>query len=130
MILSKKSKKNKKMNWQAEVIIFAGLIIFVLMIFFTVKAYYHYTELESHRKYFMQQNAPIQDWMTIRSIVRQYNLTESVIYEELNVTPGTIVEELGVDDSILVDRMTIQTICVKKHLDCSSVVNRLNSIRK
>jgi len=121
--------KNKKIKWQVSVLILVGIIIFALMIFFAVRAYYHYTELEDHRNYFRQSDALIQDWMTVRSVVRHYNLTESEIYAELNVSPGTFVIELGIDNSTLVDRMTIQTICAKKHLDCNAVVNRLNSIK-
>jgi len=128
-IKTHKTNKNNKMTWQIGLIILAGIIIFFLMIFFAIRAYDHYTELESHRTYFNEPNASIQDWMTIRSIVRHYNLTEDEIYKELNVSPGTFVSELGIDNSTLVDRTTIQTICFKKHLDCNAVMDRLNSIR-
>jgi len=120
-------KLKKKLNWQSITIIAIGIIIVVLMIFYSVRAYHHYIELESHRHYFNQPNAPIQDWMTIRSIVRYYNLSEEKIYSELNVSPGTIVSELGIDNSTVIDRLTIQTICTKKHLDCNAVIIRLNN---
>jgi Ni,Fe-hydrogenase I cytochrome b subunit len=121
-------QNNKKPTWQAVVLIVAGIIIFALIIFFAVRAYHHYTELESHRNYFRQPNAQIQDWMTVRSVVKHYNLSEDKIYAELNVSPGAFIAELGIDNSTLVDRMTIKTICVQKHLDCNAVVNKLNSI--
>ena len=124
-----KSHKNKKMRWQFVVLILTGIIIFALIIFFSIRIHNHYNELQSHKNYFRQSNASIQDWMNIHSVVRHYNLTESEIYAELNVTPGAFIEELGIDNSTLVDRMTIQAICVKKHLDCKTVVDRLNSIR-
>jgi hypothetical protein len=124
-----KKIKGQKMKRPVIILILAGIIIFALIIFFTIRAYNHYTELENHKNYFRQPNATIQDWMTIRSIVRHYNLTESEIYTELNVSPNVFVRELGIDNSTLVDRITIQTICVKKHLDCNVVLNRLNSIR-
>jgi hypothetical protein len=117
--------KNSKRRIVALVLI--GFILFVLMIFFAIRAYHHYIELENHREYFNQPNASIQDWMTIRSIVRHYNLSEEKIFAELNVSPGTLISELGLDNSTIIDRLTISTICIEKHLDCKDVVNRLNN---
>ena len=117
--------KNSKRRIVALVLI--GFIIFVLMIFFSTRAYYHYIELESHRNYFNEPNASIQDWMTIHAIVRHYNLSEEKIFTELNVSPGTLKSELGLDNSTIINRLTISTICIEKHLDCKDVVDRLNS---
>jgi len=125
----KKSFQSKKLKWLSIILILAGIIIFVLIIAFAVRARNHFIELRDHQNYFRESNATIQDWMTIRSVVRHYNLSESEIYTELNVSPGRFIDELGVDNSTVVDRMTIQSICFKKHLDCNAVINRLNSIR-
>jgi|GEM_PF-1173189 len=122
------NKKSYKTKWPVIVLIILGVIIFFLIILFAVRAYHHYVELENHRDYFKQPNAPIQSWMTIRSVVRHYNLSEEKIYSELNVSPGTLITELGIDNSTVVDRLTIDTICAKKHLNCTTVVDRLNGI--
>jgi len=124
----KKNHKDKKKNWQITIPVIIGIIIFALIIFFAVRTYAHYVELENHKNYFKQPNASIQDWMTIRSIVKHYNITESEIYTELNVSPNIFIRETGIDNSTLVDRTTIQTICTKKHLDCNAVLGRLNGI--
>lgn len=124
-----KDQNNNRMKWPIITLITVCVIIFVLMIVFVIRTYTHYSELESHRTYFEQPNATIQAWMTIRSVVKHYNLTEEDIYKELNVSPGTLINELGIDNSTIVDKLTIKNICIKKHLDCNAVVNRLNDIR-
>ena len=122
-------RENKRLRLQVIVLAIICVIILVLMILFAVRAYNHYNELKNHREYFRQPNAPIQDWMTIRSVVRYYNLTERQIYSELNVSPGTLVNELGIENSTAIDRLTIKAICVQKKLDCNIVVDKLNSIQ-
>jgi hypothetical protein len=124
-----KNKKDK-ITWQLIIPIVAGIIIFAFMIFFAVRIYTHYTDLKNHRDYFKQHNAPIQDWMTVRSIVKYYNISEDELYSELNVSPGIFANEIGIDNSTLIDKMTIQSICVTKHLDCNAVINKLNSIKR
>ena len=123
-----KNKKDKRISWQTFIIILIGIVLLSCIVLFSIRAYTHYTELEDHKDYFLQPGAPIQDWMTIHSIVRHYNLTEERIYTELNVSPGTLISELGLDNSTVIDRLTIEKICVEKHLNCTVVVNRLNNI--
>jgi len=125
----KNKSMNKSMKWKIIVPISICIIIFVFIILFALRAHSHYVELKSHRDYFKQPNPPIQEWMTIHSVVRYYNLSESKIYSEMNISPDTLNMELGIDNSTIIDRLTIETICAKKHLDCNSVVDRLNSIR-
>jgi len=120
---------NKRLKWQVMVLSLACIITFALMIFFAVRANSHYRELESHKDYFKQPNAPIQDWMTVHTVTRYYNLSETQIYSELNITRDKVSSELGIDDSTVVDKLTIGTICVRKHLDCNAVIDRLSSIR-
>ena len=120
---------NNKKKLQISVIIFICVVILILMMFFVLRTYNHYIELKSHREYFKQQNSPIQDWMTIHSIVKYYHISENQIYSEMNVSPGTLISELGMENTTVVDRLTIKTICIQKNLDCNSVVNELNNIR-
>lgn len=123
------SQDGNKLNFQGIILASACVIVFVLIIVFGIRAHSHYADLKNHRNYFSQANTPIQDWMTIHSVVRHYNLTEDEIYAEINVSPSTLVNKLGIENSTVVDRLTIKTICFQKHLDCNAVVNRLNSIR-
>ena len=136
---NKAGEKHKKIadakthihNAKKTVVILAliCILVIILIIFFAIRTYNHFTELRSHRDYFRQPNASIQDWMTVRSIVKHYNLSESMIYSEMNVSPGTLLIELGIDNSTTVDRLTIKRICDQKHLDCNMIIERLNSIR-
>ncbi len=105
------------------------VVLLCLVIIFVSLTYHQYVALKNHRDYFKQSNLSIQDWMTVRSVVRHYNLSEKEIYAELNVSPSVLYRELGIDNSTAVDRLTIKMLCVRKHVNCTVVVNRLNSIK-
>jgi hypothetical protein len=120
--------KAEKMKKYISIFSLFCLLLFILIIILAVRTYNHYNELKEHRDYFKQPNASIQDWMTIHSVVYNYNISESQIYFALNIEPGTFGRELGIDNSTTIDRLTIKAICMKKHLDCNDVVSKLNKL--
>ena len=92
----------------------------VLLIFlFSFRAYMHYTVLKSHREYFRQPNPEIQSWMTIHSVARHFNISESALFQEMNVS-ATMSNR----------RLTIEGICKKNNLDCNEMLIRLNLLKK
>jgi hypothetical protein len=126
---------NDENNWRRQsktlktILVCLFVILLALAVIIALRAYNHYQELRSHTEYFRQPNAPIQDWMTVSSVVDHYNLTETEIYTELNVSPSTLNRELGINDLTAIERLTIEKICARKHLNCGAVLDRLNSLR-
>jgi hypothetical protein len=94
------------------------LSLIILTVFFSIRTHNQYEILKDHRNYLKQQNIEIQSWMTINTVVNRFNMTNDYIYSEL-----------GIDNTYSWNRMTIQSICIKKKLDCTKIVANLNSLR-
>lgn len=108
----KKIKKNKVLY------IFLILVLVLLIFLFSFRAYSHYNIFKSHKGYFKQLNPNIESWMTVHLIIKRFNIPQDVILKELKVT-----------NTISNQRSTIDSICKKNHLNCTEVINRLNSLR-
>ena len=94
------------------------LVLILLILLFSFRTYNHYTALKSHRGYFKQPNPEIQSWMTVRSVVRHFNISENAIYQEfkLNATLSN-------------NRLTIESLCKKNKLNCTEAIIRINALK-
>jgi hypothetical protein len=108
-----KKKGRERMLYMAIITILVIIIILLL-----VRTYRQYETLKVHREYFRQQNLEIQPWMTVRTVIRHFNITEESLRRELRI-----------NNTVEIDRMTLQGICNKNHLNCSEAVNSLNNLR-
>jgi len=117
-----KDKNSKKITISRFLYIFLIILIIVLVIiiiFFILRTYRQYEMFKSHENYFKQSNIQIQPWMNIRIIERRFNITQDDLSKELNINTSKISQ-----------RSTIDSICKKNHLNCTDVVNVLNSLQK
>ena len=101
-------------------ILYAALI-FILVIFisfFLFKIYSNYTLLKNHRAYFKQKNPEIESWMTIQGVIKRFNIPKN-----------TVLKELKINDTLSNERLTIDDICKKNHLNCTEVADALNRLK-
>ena len=99
------------------------IIIFVLVVLiaiFLIRAYVHYVNLRIHRNYLRQPNAKIESWMSIHTVIRDFNLSNETI----------LFRELQINNSFANQRLTLDILCKKNHLNCSQVVDSLNALRQ
>jgi hypothetical protein len=92
------------------------LVLVSLILIFSFKAYSNYLLLRNHRAYFRQPDQRIEPWMTVHQIIDRFHISNDTLYNELNLTNSPINE-----------RLTIDSICKQKHLDCIGILNKLNS---
>jgi hypothetical protein len=114
------SKKNRRDIQRRKELFYAGLIIIlvILIVLFSFGAYNNYTIYRGHRAYFNQPNNGVQPWMTVQGV--------SVI---LKVPSDTVFREINITNSLTNQRLNIGEICVKYKLNCTQVINGLNSLR-
>lgn len=105
----------KDMTTTLYIIIIILLAIVILLFLF--RAYTHFTQLRAHRQYFRHPNAEIQSWMSIPTIVREFNISESDIYSQLNITK-----------KLTTGRVTLLQLCKENHLNCTEEVAQLNAL--
>lgn len=111
-------KKTKKMD-KSKILHISLIFVLMLLIFiYSFRAYQHYGILKSHRSYFKQPNQDIQPWMTIRSVERHFNISQSEVFQELKIN-ATATNQ----------RLTIESICKKYKLNCTEVIIGLNSLK-
>ncbi len=111
-----KNKASKKYNGIKLLFFGVSFMLLVLALIFLGKAYIHYEEFKSHREYFKQPNPKIQPWMTIPTIVRYFNISESEIQQKLNITAATTERGMSMGD-----------ICIKKNINCTEIIKTLNN---
>jgi hypothetical protein len=108
-----RKRKNKERVWYLAIIAILILVIIILII----RTYSQFETLKLHREYFRQQHPSIQPWMTVHTIVRNYNITGESLRRSLNA-----------NSTIKIDTLTIQQICTKNHLNCTDEVNKINRL--
>jgi hypothetical protein len=92
-------------------------IVTLLILFFAVQTYSHYKNFRGHQAYLHQPTLGIEPWMTVHGASLRFNVSENLIFKELNVT-----------DAITNQRLTIGDICKKNNLNCTEVLDNLNSL--
>ena len=93
------------------------ILLVAFLILFLFRAYIHFTELNAHRQYLKHPDAQIQSWMSIPTVAREYNISESDIYGVLNVSKKRTTS-----------RLTLFQICRNYHLNCTEKIDRLDSL--
>ena len=122
----KKIKRIKKNERIFYLLIIA--ILLILMAILLIRTHNNYNTLKSHRDYLRQPNPSIQDWMTIYTIERHFNISSVVIDRELRMNGSILMNKLP-NESISLDRLPLKTLCKRNHLNCTEVIERLNSMR-
>jgi hypothetical protein len=105
---------NKKTIWYLVLI----LILVFFIILFLIRIHQHYTMFRNHEKYFKQPNPQIESWMTVDTLIRYFH-----------ISPDYLAKELKVNNTFLNQRLTIDSICKKNHLNCTEVVSNLNLLK-
>jgi hypothetical protein len=113
--MAKRMIKNQKRFW---IYSFFILVFLLLILFFALQTLAHYNSFRGHQKYFNQPNPMIESWMTVHGAALKFNVSESLMFKELNVT-----------DAITNQRLTIGDICKEKNLNCTEVLDKLNSLK-
>jgi hypothetical protein len=101
-------------------VVFGIIITFLLIALLAVAMHTQnqYRTYQSHRVYLRNPNADIQPWMTVPTVVRHFNVSESIVYKELQM-----------NRTFYDSRSTLDTICRKSRLNCTDVIRKLNALR-
>jgi len=95
------------------------LIVLVLILcLFAVRTYRQYNILRTHIEHFRQPNPEIEPWMTVSLVAKQFGIPEDEIFQELNTTKKLSHE-----------RLTLDGICKKNHLNCTDVINKIEMLK-
>jgi hypothetical protein len=97
-------------------VIIAALL--VLIVLFSLRAYHQYVLFNNHENYFRRGNSEIQSWMNIHTIERRFNITPSALSAELNISPSKITQT-----------SMLNSLCSEYHLNCTEIVDQLNSLK-
>lgn len=97
--------------------IIAILIFFILL--FSYRAYQNYNIFKIHRTYLRQANIEVLPWMTIHSVERHFNISSEEVDKELKIKYN--LSYYGGE--------TVNSLCVKNHLNCTKVIEDLNNLR-
>jgi len=107
---------NKSRKETVYILIIAILIVIILAVLFSFRAYYNYSVWESRHNYFNQQNPRIESWMTLEMISSRFNIPFEEIIRELNAT-----EHLN-------PRVNLDRFCSQYKQDCAIIIERLNNL--
>ncbi len=91
------------------------LVVGVMML----RAFRDYNDFKNHRAYFRQPgpNQKIEAWMPLGFISKRYDIKKE-----------NLVKELNLSDFLLNERLTLDQICAKNKLNCTKVLEDLNSM--
>lgn len=95
------------------------LLIILIIILFTIKIISFHDNHKHYREYreiYLTNNfTEIEDWMTIKTIEREFDIDDK-----------DIEKELGDKLSLKEKRKTLKEICEKEKFDCNNVTSNLN----
>jgi heme/copper-type cytochrome/quinol oxidase subunit 2 len=113
-------RKNKEVveNIIIYLIILIGLVVLVNVMLMNAKV--DYNTFRDNKNYFGENSNPqIQSWMNPETIIRHFNITEIVLYNNLGIKPTEANS-----------RTPLYQICKKNKVDCVNLINRLNNLTK
>lgn len=115
------AKGSRKSSNKREIAVYVVILIvlIILALVFLFYAFSNYHSFRTHQNYFKSSNVTIESWMTPHTILRHFNISESSLFSELGIsnTTGNL-------------RIPLSQICTEKKLNCTEVVDKLNSMVK
>jgi hypothetical protein len=113
----KKQTKNKSIN---KILIYSIILILIVLFAFVLlrDSFNHYSSFQGHQEYI--RNSPsltIEPWMTPSTILRHFNISESILFNELNISKTNTNL-----------RTPLVDLCKKQKINCPSIVNKLNTL--
>lgn len=107
------NKEDKTFYW---LIVLALIVVTAIMVF---RAFRDYNDFRAHRAYFRQPPQEIKSWMPLGFVSKRYQISKE-----------DLVRELKLSDFLLNEKLTIDKICEKNQLNCTQVVENLNSLAR
>ena len=103
---------------QKNTYLYILVILILLAIIFSAlfRAQEDYEEYKNIKAYFNQPNPPIQDWMNIKLISNNFNLSHQEIFDEMNV-----------DGTKINPHISLNRFCKESHQNCTLLVEKLNN---
>lgn len=114
--MAKQKNKNKFVN---GIIIYTAVLVFIIIlsIILLQTSLIKFDSFRSHQDYIKNHPSPnIEDWMTPNTILRQFNISENVLFNELNTTK-----------TIKILRTPLFKICRQQKINCTSLIIQLNN---
>jgi len=111
-------KSNKKIDKKSILYIVLILVLILFIILFLIRVHQHYSIFKNHEKYFEQANPKIESWMTVNVLIKYFN-----------ISTDSLTKELKIKNNFQYQRLTIDRICRKNHLNCTEVVNNFNLLK-
>ena len=105
---------NKKQN-PTYIYLVVILIILALLFSLLFRAQENYLVYREHKTYFSQPNPKIQDWMSIKIISTNFNLSAQEIFKEM-----------GISETKTNIHISLSRLCKEYHEDCPLLIEKLN----
>jgi len=103
----------------AQIYAIVILILLAILLSILFKAHENYSIYEEQKGYFNQPNPEIQDWMSIKIISDNFNLSSQEIFKELNL-----------NETKINSHVSLYRLCRETHQDCVILVEKLNNIAR
>ena len=105
---------DRKQNYVYIVVI---LILFALLFSTLFRAYENYSIYREHKVYIQQPDSKIQDWMSIKTISTNFNLSSQEIFNEM-----------GVNKTKMNIHISLSRFCKETHQNCAPILEKLNNL--
>jgi len=103
---------------QRTTFIYLVMILIILALIFSAlfRAQEDYEAYQETKEYFNQPDIQIQDWMNIKLISSNFNLSSQEIFVEM-----------GVDGTKINPHMSLYRFCKEAHQNCTLLIEKLNN---
>ena len=103
-----------------KIYVFILIILLIVATFYSLKFYEDYMHAKEYRKIIKNESSfDTKDWMTVPMIIKHRNISQQFVCDEFNLTYPCLNSQ-----------STVKELCKKNNLNCSNVINEINTKQK